>query len=149
MKIPDELSNLDFETYDAISSLVDPYKKGEIISITALVEEVIVKMICGSNPPSKSLNEKTFSDKIKSLEAHFNKNAKHQSQKTDVLAFARALLAIRNLLAHTYGIGFNHLSTLEQEHPCAKILLANCPANLWEAVKTLNKNLQQISNDPE
>ena len=145
MDIPDELRNLDFETYDAISSLVDPKKKGEIISITALVEEKVTKVIAGDSAPSKTLLNKSLSDKIKSLEAKFAADGNHIEEKKRVLDFLKALLAIRNLGAHTYGIGFSDLAQLEQDHVGIKHLLLDCPTNVWTAVKEFNNHIKTIT----
>lgn len=144
MDIPDELRNLDFETYDAISALVVPEKKGEIISITALIEEEVTKAIAGDTEPSKTLLKKSLSDKIKSLESRFGGIEGHEQEKKEVLAFLRALLEIRNLGAHSYGVGFADLAQLEEDHPGTKHLLSECPKNLWAAVKLFNSNMLSI-----
>lgn len=145
MEIPEELRNLDFETYDAISALVVPEKKGEIISITALVEEEVTRLLAGDNPPSQTLLKKSLSDKIKSLASKFSASEDHQVEKVKVLKFLRALLAIRNLGAHTYGIGFPELAQLEEDHPGVKDMLLECPTNLWTAVKKFNAHITSIT----
>ena len=146
MDIPDELRILDFETYDAISALVMPAKKGEIISITALVEEEVTKKLAGDAPPSKSLLKKSLSDKIKGLESRFSSISGHEQEKTEVLNFLNALLAIRNLGAHTYEIGFAELAQLEEDHPGTKHLLSECPKNLWADVKKFNAHMIAIKS---
>jgi hypothetical protein len=146
MEIPEELRNLDFETYDAISALVVPEKKGEIISITALVEEEVTKFFAADSPPSKTLLKKSLSDKIKSLDSKFSASENHQAEKVKVLDFLRALLAIRNLGAHTYEIGFPELTQREEDHPGIKSMLLDCPTNLWTAVKEFKAHITAITN---
>ena len=147
MEIPEELRNLDFETHDAISALVVPAKKGEIISITALVEELVTKVLANGNAPSKTLLKKSFASKIKSLESKFSTSLIHRDEKSKVLEFLRALRAIRNLSAHSYQIGFQQLTDLEKNYPGIKLLLVDCPPNLWAAVKEFKGLIQIITSD--
>lgn len=145
IEIPEELANLDFETYDAILALVVPEKKGEIVSITNLVEEEVTIILAGGEPPSSTLLKKSFSDKIKSLDRRYKSDSAHSIPKEEVISFLTALLDIRNLVSHTYQIGFEELAQLEMKHPRVRSLLIECPNNLWAAVGAFKTNIAVIN----
>ena len=146
MIIPEELRDLDLETYDAITSLVIPAKKGEIISIAALVEEEVTTfLIHHSSKSPRKIQNHAFGKKLKELKKIFLTLPDEAAATDHSSSFISALIAIRNLPAHTYGIGFKELHELYGRHPAAKNLLINCPNNIWPEVKMLKDTLTRLS----
>ncbi|HQZ67770.1 MAG TPA: hypothetical protein PLY87_21920 [Planctomycetaceae bacterium] len=144
LTLDDAESNLSIVTV-----IVDPEKKGELISIAALAEEEISKLIVVAlaHPDRRGAfeeliaNQLTFHQKVevfKRLIPDFEPQAdKYQGH----LQFLAALKKLRNTAAHSYGMSPDDALKLKRDSEIVQ-LAADFPKSAWTRMEKLRDFLQ-------
>lgn len=156
MEIPEELKKfltLDKaeKHLDLVSGIVDPEKKGNIISLAALAEEEITKFLTRYFAAPNRVedfqdvieNNLTFHAKIETLKRVVPKLDSTDSNHKPHFEFLRGLKKLRNTAAHSYGVSIEDASKLSSDAEVA-LLVADFPNNLWERVTALRDYLEAL-----
>jgi hypothetical protein len=156
VEIPEELKKLlaldKAETHlDLVSGIVDPEKKGNIISLAALAEEEVSKFLTRYfATPTRTNdfqevreNNPTFHNKIEALKKVVPKLDSAEANYKPHFEFLRALKKLRNAAAHSYGVSIDEASKLSSDSEVA-YLMANFPNNLWQRLTALSNYLTAL-----
>lgn len=156
MEIPEELKKfltLDKaeKHLDLVSGIVDPEKKGNVISIAALAEEEITKFfnryLAAENRVEDFQevieNNLTFHAKIEALRKMVPKLDPTESSYKPHFEFLRALKKLRNTAAHSYAVSIDEASRLSSDAEVSH-LVADFPNNLWKRVTALRDYLAAL-----
>ncbi len=156
MDIPEELKKfltLDKaeKHLDLISGIMDPEKKGNIISFAALAEEEITKLLTryfaapvrAEDFQEVIENNLTFHAKIETLKKVVPKLDPTESNYKPHFEFLRGLKKLRNTAAHSYGMSIEDATKLSSDAEVAH-LVADFPNNLWQRVTVLRDYLAAL-----
>jgi hypothetical protein len=156
MEIPEELKKfltLDKadKHLDLVSGIVDPEKKGNIISLAALAEEEITKLLTryfaapdrGEDFQEVIENNLTFHAKIETLKKVVPKLDPTESNCKPHFEFLRGLKKLRNTAAHSYGMSIEDATKLSSDAAVSH-LVADFPNNLWQRVTALRDYLAAL-----
>ncbi|MBV9657601.1 MAG: hypothetical protein JO295_05770 [Verrucomicrobia bacterium] len=157
MAIPEELKKfltLDKaeKHLDLVSGLVDPEKKGNIISLAALAEEELTKFLTryyAAQNRSEDFqelieNSLTFHDKIEAVKKVIPKLDSTEANYKPHFEFLRALKRLRNTAAHSYSVGIDEATKLAGDSEAIH-LVSDFPNNLWARVKALRDYLAGVN----
>ncbi len=155
-EIPDELRQfLSLEEGEAnlaiATVLVDPEQKGELISIAAIAEDEIAKLIVFAlaHPDRRGLsedlmaNQMTFHQKIEAFKKVLPEFDSNPDNYGSHLQFLAALKKLRNTAAHSFGISTADVLKLKTDSEIVKIT-ANFPGSAWDKVTALRDYLQPL-----
>lgn len=158
MEIPEELRKLltvdkAEENLDLVSGIVDPEKKGNIISLAALVEVEITKFLTryfATPNRTKDFQEVieynlTFHAKIETLKKVVPKLDAIESNHKPHFEFLRGLKKLRNIAAHSYGVSLEDAPKLSSDAEISH-LVADFPNNLWQRVRALRDYLAGLKS---
>lgn len=140
--------------FDLASSLVDPEKKGELISLAALADEEVSTFLTKhfarpsrANAFSAMIDDAlTFSRKIEILKKVVKELDSNPDNYLSHLQFLDSLRRLRNTAAHTYGLSPAEIAKLASTSGIAE-MVADFPRGVFTRIKALRDYLATLPSE--
>lgn len=152
MDIPDKLQRLlTPEHLDLIASVVDPARKGDLISIAAAAEKQVSNFLDrylaepqrAQDADAKTRKNARLNDKIQALERVLPKVDADVTRRQSHIDFLHALRGLRNVAAHGYGLRADDAAQLAQNPEMMKVT-TDFPANAFAKLTELRDYLTTL-----